>query len=41
MAIAFCNPISEDFYKERHNSFDLDEKIDVCIDNIHEFLSII
>lgn len=41
MAIAFCNLISEDFYKERHNSFDLDEKIDVCIDNIHEFLSII
>ena len=40
MAIAFYNPISEDFYNKLHNSCDLDEKIDVCIDNIHEFLTI-
>ena len=39
MAIAFYNPISEDFYNKLHNSCDLDEKI-VCIDNIHEFLTI-
>ena len=41
MAIAFYNPISEDFYKKLHNSCDLEEKIDVSINNIHEFLSII
>ena len=41
MAIAFYNPISEDFYNRLHNSCDLEEKIDVYIDNIHEFLSIV
>ena len=41
MVIAFYNPISEDFYNRLHNSCDLEEKIDVYIDNIHEFLSIV
>ena len=41
MVIAFYNPISEDFYKRLHNSCDLEEKTDVYIDNIHEFLSIV
>ena len=40
MATAFYNPISEDFYNKLPNSWDLDEKIDVCINNIHEFLTI-
>ena len=41
MVITFYNPISEDFYKRLHNSCDLEEKTDVYIDNIHEFLSIV
>ena len=41
MAIAFFNPISEDFYNKFCNSSDLDELIDVCVDNVHEFFSVI
>lgn len=41
MAIAFYNPTSEDFYKKLNSSYDIDEKIDGCIENINFFLSII
>ena len=38
MVIAFYNPISEDFYNKLNDSCTLDEKIDVFVENIHEFL---
>ena len=38
MAIAFYDPISEDFYNKLNDSCTLDEKIDVFVENIHEFL---
>ena len=41
MAIAFYNPTSEDFYKKLNSSYDIDEEIDGCIENINFFLSII
>ena len=41
MAIAFCNLISADFYRKLRNSSDLVQLINVCINNICEFLSII
>ena len=41
MAIAFFNPISEDFHIKFTNATYHDEEIKVCVDNIAEFLSII
>lgn len=41
MAIAFSNPLPDDFYNRVHNSCNFDEKTDFCAVNIHEFLSII
>lgn len=41
MAIAFFNPIYGDFYNKLYDSSNLDDLIDVCVDNVHEFLSII
>ena len=41
MAITFFNPITEDFHIKPTNATYLDEKIEVCVDNIGEFLSII
>ena len=41
MEIAFFNPTSEDFHRKRINGSYLNEKIEVCDNNIHEFLSII
>ena len=38
MVIAFYNPISEDFYNKLNDSCTLNEKIDVFVENIHEFL---
>ena len=41
MAIAFLNPISENFHIKLTNATYHDKKIEVCVDNIAEFLSII
>ena len=41
MAIAFFNPISEDFHIKVTNATYHDEKVEVCVNNIAEFLSII
>ena len=41
MAITFFNPISEDFYIKLTNATYHDEKIEVCVNNIAECLSII
>ena len=41
MAIAFFNPISEDFHGKPINASYPDEKIEVCVGNINKFLSII
>ena len=41
MAIAFLNPISADFYIKLTNATYHDEKIEVCVNNIAEFLFII
>ena len=40
MAIAFFNLISEDFHTKHSNASYPDEKIEVCVDNIHNFVSI-
>ena len=41
MDVAFFNPISEDFHTKLSNASYHDRKIEVCVDNIHNFLSII
>ena len=41
MPIAFFNPVSEDFHIKLTNATYHDEKIEVCVDKIAEFLSII
>ena len=41
MAIAFLNPISDDFHVKLCNVTTFDEQVDFCIDHIREFLSII
>ena len=41
MAIVFFNPISEVFPRKLTNATYPDVKIEVCVDNIGEFLSII
>ena len=41
MAIAFFNPISEVFHIKITNATNHDEKVEVCVNNIAEFLSII
>lgn len=41
MVVVFYNPISEEFHNKPHNSCNLDEKIDACVQYVHEFLSII
>ena len=41
MDIAFFNPISEDFHTKLSNASYHDRKIEVCVDDIHNFLSII
>ena len=41
MAIAFFNPISDDFHVKLCNVTTLDEQVEVCTDHNREFLSII
>lgn len=41
MAVAFYNPISDDFHIKLCNSTTFDEQVDACTQYIHEFLSII
>ena len=41
MAIAFFNPISEDFHIKLSNASYPDGKIEVCVNNIHNFVSVI
>ena len=41
MDIAFFDPIPEDFHRKLTNATYVDEKIEVCVDNIGEFLPII
>ena len=41
MAIALHNPVSDDFHVKLCNTTTLDEQIDVCINNVCEFLSIV
>ena len=41
MAIAFFNPISDDFHVKLCNVTTLNEQVDVCTDHNREFLSII
>ena len=41
MAIAFFNPISEDFHTKLSNASYPDGKIEVCVNNIQNFVSII
>ena len=41
MAITFFNPISDNFHRKPTNASYPDEKIEVCVGNINEFLSII
>ena len=41
MVVAFYNPISEEFHNKPHNSCNLDEKINACVQYVHKFLSII
>ena len=38
---AFFNPMSEDFHRKLTNATYLDKKIEVCVNNIGEFLFII
>lgn len=41
MAIPFYNPVSDYFHKKLCQSFTFEEQLDVCIDHIHEFVSVI
>ena len=41
MAIAFFNPVSDDFHIKLCSATTLDEQVDVSTDHIHEFLFII
>ena len=41
MAIAFFNQISEDLQTKLSNASYLNGKIEVCVDNIHNFVSVI
>ena len=41
MAIAFFNSIYGDFYNKLYDSSNLDDLIDVCVDYVHEFFSVI
>ena len=41
MAITFFNPISEDFHTKLSNASYADGKIEVCVNNIQNFVSII
>lgn len=41
MSVAYYSPVSDSFHKKIYETISFEEKLDVCVDNIDEFLSVI